>query len=142
MVLVIPFLIFFHHFRPSDDFLAPTDESYQHLHPNHPGLSQTTTNFQVSDVSSQLGEIILADLDEKQRERLEFFSKQKEELGDLKGTFFSKVKLSSVIFTIFEFPAKNMIPKYEKIACFEVPQIQNDGILTISNVQNLRFSHI
>ena len=83
--------------------MAPTDESYQHLHPNHPGLSQTTTNFQVSDVSSQLGEIILADLDEKQRERLEFFSKQKEELGDLKGTFFSIVKLSLVISTTFQF---------------------------------------
>ena len=79
--LIVSFL----YFRPSDDFLAPTDESYQHLHPNHPGLSQTTTNFQVSDVSLQLGEIVLADLDEKQRERLEFFSKQKEELGDLKG---------------------------------------------------------
>ena len=40
----------------------------------------------VSEVSLQLGEIVIADcVDDKQRERLEVFIKQKEELGDLKG---------------------------------------------------------
>ena len=36
-----------------------------------------------------------------------------------KGTFFSKVKLSLVILTTFEFSAKNMMPKYEKMARFK-----------------------
>ena len=35
-----------------------------------------------------------------------------------KGTFFSKVKLSFVISTTFEFSRQNMMPKYEKIARF------------------------
>jgi len=73
---------------PQDDFLAPSeDENFQHLHPNHPGLTQTSNTFPVvSEVSLQLGEIVIADcVDDKQRERLEVFIKQKEELGDLKG---------------------------------------------------------
>ena len=49
-------------FRPQDDFLAPTeDENFQHLHPNHPGLTQTSNTFPVvSEVSLQLGEIVIA----------------------------------------------------------------------------------
>ena len=35
-----------------------------------------------------------------------------------KGRFFSKVKLSLVISTTFEFYSENMMPKYEKIARF------------------------
>ena len=59
-----------------------------------------------------------------------------------KGTFFQKSNSLYWFLPHLNFPAKITMPKYEKIACFEVPQIQNDGILTISNVQNLRFSHI
>ena len=43
-------------FRPPVDFIVPDDENFQHLHPNHPGLTQTA-NFPEADISLQLGEI-------------------------------------------------------------------------------------
>ena len=65
--------------------MPPEDENFQQLHPNHLGLTQKLNIIPlVSEVSLQLGEIVIADsVHDKQRERLEDFIKQKEEIGDL-----------------------------------------------------------
>ena len=65
--------------------LPPEDENFQQLHPNHLGLTQKLNIIPlVSEVSLQLGEIVIADsVHDKQTERLEDFIKQKEEIGDL-----------------------------------------------------------
>ena len=65
--------------------LPPEDENFQQLYPNHLGLTQKLNIIPVvSEVSLQLGEIVIADsVHDKQRERLEDFIKQKEEIGDL-----------------------------------------------------------
>ena len=43
------------------------------------------------------------------------------------GRIFSKVKLSLVISTTFEFPAKKWTPNYLKMAHFKLSQIENDN---------------
>ena len=58
------------------------------------------------------------------------------------GKIFSKVKLSLVISTTFEFPAKKWTPNYLKMAHFKLSQIENDGFLTTSKGQNYSFSQI
>ena len=65
--------------------LPPEDENFQQLYPNHLGLTQKLNIIPVvSEVSLQLGEIVIADsVHDKQRKHLEDFIKQKEEIGDL-----------------------------------------------------------
>jgi len=67
---------------PNDHFVVPDEETYNRLHPNHVGLNSNP----VSDVSMQLGDVMINEaVDDKQKERLEYFIKQKKELGDLRG---------------------------------------------------------
>lgn len=40
---------------------------------------------QVHDMADHLADVVISDVDEKQRERLEFFLSQKKQLGELHG---------------------------------------------------------
>ena len=51
-----------------------------------------------------------------------------------KGTFFSKVKVSLLIWTTFEFSRQKLNAKMLEIALSKCLKIQNDGFLTISNM--------
>ena len=53
------------------------------MHPNQ--ASRGPSNQIVTDVSLQLGDVAINDVDDKQRERLEYFMRRKKELGDLRG---------------------------------------------------------
>ncbi len=66
-----------------EDFKVPDDNTFNRLHPNQ--AVRASLNPVVSDVSLQLGDIVISDVDDKQRERLEYFIKRKKELGDLRG---------------------------------------------------------
>lgn len=60
------------------------EESLHHLHPHH-ATNPRCSVPDVSEVSMQLGDVVICDVDDKQRERLEYFIKRKKELGDLRG---------------------------------------------------------
>jgi len=73
---------------PTNEFIAPDEDTINRLHPNQAtnrGGPQPPPCASVSDVSFQLGDIAISDVDDKQRERLEYFIKRKKELGDLGG---------------------------------------------------------
>jgi len=72
---------------PNDHFIVPDDDTINRLHPNQVGSTfKSTSTNPVSDISLQLGDIAIDHaIDDRQKERLEYFIKRKKELGDLRG---------------------------------------------------------
>ena len=72
---------------PNDHFIVPDDDTINRLHPNQVGSTfKSSSTNPVSDISLQLGDIAIDHaIDDRQKERLEYFIKRKKELGDLRG---------------------------------------------------------
>ncbi len=72
---------------------APPDYSGNHLHPSSNSLSMKFVNpgtipeesAVVPNMAEQLSKVAISDIDDKQRERLEYFIKKKNEMGELRG---------------------------------------------------------
>ena len=78
---------------PSDDGFVvpePPDFSSNRLHPTgmrFPMMNPSSIPEEsvVPSVAEQLSKVAISDIDDKQRERLEFFIKKKNEMGELRG---------------------------------------------------------